>query len=47
MKVAISFLVGVGGVSEEVETLGEAPPPFNDLATSKDSQILTNNFPIL
>ena len=37
MKVAIPFGVGgVGGggggsgVSEEIETLGEAPPPLND-----------------
>ena len=29
MKVAILFLAG-GGVSEEVETLGEALPPLND-----------------
>ena len=34
MKVAIPFGVGGGGggsgVSEEIETLGEAPPPLND-----------------
>ena len=30
MKVAIPFFWG-GGMSEEVETLGEASPPLNDV----------------
>ena len=47
MKVAIPFFGGWGGggrgVSEEVETLGEAPPPYDRLPTT----VNICSFPIL
>ena len=40
MKVAIPFFQGGGeGVSEEVETLGEAPPPFDYQGQSKTNAV--------